>query len=634
MVISSTPDEQSRGSYNVSGILHPNRHLLNSAPSTSAGIRKLGASTTSHQLTHPHTHPHHRNLYQPTRFSQQQQHSRTHRDSEEADAYVQPDFDPAAHEAQKRNDSEEQGYEMYDPSPNYSEHVPHGGEAAAIDDDDEDDFGINSTAGQNLLQRPKGKQRQPTIMPLSTSMPDDVIAQQVPSSLHPSTASAASSNASTKNTATGDGGGGSGGGGGGKPKGLWAVADSARNRVINMNKRIFHKRSGSNASHKSTNSNPTTGGAGGSISNLARTGRGKSMSGQNLGTIESGGSGSTGSYTGHPRFFSTSSGTSDNPNYRRLDDSMGDTSLIGNETSRIRPRLHSASAFMMGSSQPNYKMLDESLNTTGTTSTLNTTAGGDNPNYEIMQPSGGTPLIENETGSTYVMMNEPSAQKKIADAGGGGGGMGVMDIGDVANYQIMSPLIPGNTNSSSVLPRSGSTAAQLQRPILGERLNTLANLSAANTNNTAAVSSANYDRHHHDDNNVNNDYTAAAPIATTTTATADIPMDDLSLVRRSSSNSSSSNNDRTTKTDRSRSQSSSSGKSATNTASLSITPTPTSQQQQQPTTKTLIDTTTIPPLSSTFSRKEQWFKEQQPTTTTTTTPTSQPPPNGFVGRES
>uniref|UniRef100_A0A1I8N6N6 Tyrosine-protein kinase receptor n=1 Tax=Musca domestica TaxID=7370 RepID=A0A1I8N6N6_MUSDO len=636
---SSTPDEQSRGSYNVSGILHPNRHLLNSAPSTSAGIRKLGASTTSHQLTHPHTHPHHRNLYQPTRFSQQQQHSRTHRDSEEADAYVQPDFDPATHEAQKRNDSEEQGYEMYDPSPNYSEHVPHGGEAAAIDDDDEDDFGINSTAGQNLLQRPKGKQRQPTIMPLSTSMPDDVIAQQVPSSLHPSTASAASSNASTKNTATGDGGGGSGGGGGGgKPKGLWAVADSARNRVINMNKRIFHKRSGSNASHKSTNSNPTTGGAGGSISNLARTGRGKSMSGQNLGTIESGGSGSTGSYTGHPRFFSTSSGTSDNPNYRRLDDSMGDTSLIGNETSRIRPRLHSASAFMMGSSQPNYKMLDESLNTTGTTSTLNTTAGGDNPNYEIMQPSGGTPLIENETGSTYVMMNEPSAQKKIADAGGGGGvgggGMGVMDIGDVANYQIMSPLIPGNTNSSSVLPRSGSTAAQLQRPILGERLNTLANLSAANTNNTTAVSSANYDRHHHDDNNVNNDYTAAAPIATTTTATADIPMDDLSLVRRSSSNSSSSNNDRTTKTDRSRSQSSSSGKSATNTASLSITPTPTSQQQQ-PTTKTLIDTTTIPPLSSTFSRKEQWFKEQQPTTTTaTTTPTSQPPPNGFVGRES
>ncbi|XP_061387205.1 insulin-like receptor [Musca vetustissima] len=618
MVISSTPDEQSRSSYNVPGNLYPNRHLLNSAPSTSAGIRKLGSSSTSHsQLTHPHTHPHHRNLYQPTKFLQQQQ-SRVHRDSEDGDAYVQPDFDPLNEE---KRDSDEQGYEMYDPSPNYSEHVPHGGSGAAGDvDDDEDDFGNQSTAGQNLLQRPRGgKQKQPTIMPLSTSMPDDVIAQQqVPSSLHPSTASAASSNASSKATTTG----------GGKYPSLRAVADSARNRVMNMNKHIFHKRSGSNASHKSTNSNPTTGGAGGSISNLARTGRGKSMSGQNLGTIESGGSGSTGSYTGHPRFFSTSSGTSDNTNYRRLDD---------DDTSRIRPRLHSASAFMMGSSQPTYKMLDESLNTSGTTSTLNTTlGGGDTTNYEIMQPGGSaTPLIENETGSTYVMMNEPSSQKKIADAGGGGGmGGGIMDIGDVANYQIMSPLMPGNSSSNPVLPRSGSTAGQLTRPVLGDRLNTFANMA------TTAASSLNYDRHHNDESSfINNDYDANPP--RTRTASNDIPMDDLSLVRRnSSSNSNNSNsNDRTTKTDRSRSQSSSSGKSATNTASLSVTPTPTSQQQP-PLTKPLIDTsataTNAAPLSSKFSRKEQWFKEQQQPTTTT--PTSQlppqPPPNGFVGRES
>ncbi|XP_073829547.1 insulin-like receptor isoform X3 [Musca autumnalis] len=649
---SSTPDEQSRGSYNVSGILHPNRHLLNSAPSTSAGIRKLGSSTTSHQLTHPHTHPHHRDLYQPTRFKQQQQ-SRTHRNSEDADAYVQPDsFDPVNEDEVPKRDSDEQGYEMYDPSPNYSEHVPHGGAVGdptgGVADDDEDDFGMQSTAGENLLQRPKGgKQKQPTIMPLSTSMPDDVIAQQAPSSLHPSTASAASSNASSKTTTAG----------GGKYPSLRAVADSARNRVMNMNKRIFHKRSGSNASHKSTSSNPTTAGAGGSISSLSRTGRGKSMSGQNLGTIESGGSGSTGSYTGHPRFYSTSSGTSDNTNYRRLDDSFGDTSMIGNETSRIRPRLHSASAFMMGSSQPTYRMLDESLNTTGTTSTLNTTAGGDNPNYEIMQP-GGTPLLETETASTYVMMNEP--QKKIADIGGGGAGVGgimggVMDIGDVANYQVMSPLIPGNSNSSTVLPRSGSTAAQLTRPILGERFNTLANIIKNNSTAAAAApppsssttaiappsaatasSSLNFDRHQND-TGVNNEVDAGSR-----TPTVDIPMDDLSLVRRSSSNSSSSNNDKTTttKTDRSRSQSSSSGKSATNTASLSITPTQTSQhqqqqqQQQQPQTMTLIDTTAAAPLSSTFSRKEQWFKEQQQQQPTTATPISHPPPNGFVGRES
>lgn len=572
MVVSSTPDEQSRGSYSVSRILHPNSHLLNSAPSTSAGMRKLGSSSTSHQLTHPHTHPHHRNLYQPTRFSQQQQQSRQHRDSEEIDAYVQPDFEPVEETGNKR-DSDEQGYEIYDPSPNYSEHVP------VSRDDDEDDFGVHSTAGQNLLARPKGRQRQPTVMPLSTSMPDDVIAQQVASSLHPSTASAASSNASSK-------------AGTGKYPSLRAVADSARSRMMNM--RIFHKRSGSNASHKSTNSNPNSStGVGGSINNLARTGRGKSMSGQNLGTIESGGSGSAaGSYGAHPRLFSTSSGTSnsDNPHYRRLDDSVGDNSIIGTEpTSRIRPRLHSASAFMMScSSQPNYKMLDESLNTTGTSLNL-----GENPNYEIMQPA----APPNENTSSYVMMSEPT-QKKVAPITTSATDIGVMNTSDEANYQLMSPLIPTNVTTITT-PTTTSTMPTVltlaQPPLVAATATAVAPFSS--TSSTASTSSS-HDEDPEDD----------------LSASTDIQMQDLSARRRSST-------DHTTKIkDRSRSQSSSSGKSATNTASSSIIPitTPTSQQQQQTTSSTT--------PSSTFSRKEQWFKEQQQQA-------PQPPPNGFVGRE-
>ncbi|XP_075146426.1 insulin-like receptor [Haematobia irritans] len=615
MVVSSTPDEQSRGSYSVSRILHPNSHLLNSAPSTSAGLRKLGSSSTSQQLTHPHTHPHHRNLYQPTRFAQQQLRQQR---ADDIDAYVQPDFEPGS-EAVKP-DAEEQGYEIYDPSPNYREHVPVGA------DDDEDDFGIHSTAGQNLLNRPKGRQKQQaTIMPLSTSMPDDVIAQQAASSLHPSTASAASSNASSK-------------AGTGKYPSLRAVADSARSRMMNM--RLFHKRTGSNASHKSTNSNPNSStGVGGSINNLARTGRGKSMSGQNLGTIESGGSGSaSGSYGANPRFFSTSSGTSDNTTYRRLDDSVGDNSIIGTESSnthRIRPRLHSASAFMMGSSHPTYKMLDESLNTTGAAS-LTAVGGESNPNYEIMQPGGAPPSLPHqsllspmeENTSSYVMMNEPSQNKKIPPE------ISAMNISDEANYQLMSPLIPTNaqtmttatpTTAISVPPSAGTTTSVLaQTPSTPAQQTQPA---AMQTSAAAAASAAIIPRHLEGGEKTNALSSNSSSASTSSSPegggdeddymqpTTDIQLQTISSLRRRSSN------DLTTKNDRSRSQSSSSGKSATNTASSSIIPTPASQQtqpqQQQQTAKTT--------PSTAFSRKEQWFKEQQQT--------PQPPPNGFVGRE-
>ncbi|XP_013104155.2 insulin-like receptor [Stomoxys calcitrans] len=619
MVVSSTPDEQSRSS--VPRILHPNSHLLNSAPSTSAGLRKLGSSTTSQQLMHPHTHPHHKDLYQPNFYRQQ---LRQHH-AGEIDAYVQPDFEPVD-EGNKR-DSDEQGYEIYDPSPNYREHVPVGG------DDDEDDFGIHSTAVQNLIVRPK---KQPTIMPLSTSMPDDTIAQQAASSLHPSTASAASSNASSSKAGTG------------KYPSLRAVADSARSRVMNM--RLFHKRTGSNASHKSTNSNPNSStGVGGSISNLARTGRGKSMSGQNLGTIESGGSGSaSGSYGANPRFFSTSSGTStsDNPTYRRLDDSVGDNSIIGTESSsthRIRPRLHSASAFMMGSSHPTYKMLDESVNTTGSTNTC-----GENPNYEIMQPGGAPPPSHaqpmlgpggEETTSSYVMMNEPSQNKKMPPPPPPAPApapteISAMSISDEANYQLMSPLIPTNTNTVTMPTATPTTASTMPQPYAAAAATTVlaqpttpatAQQSAGQANPATAASILLRARGGGSEQRANTLSSNSSTASTSsshegddddTHSTTNIKLQNISLRRRSS-------NDLATKKDRSRSQSSSSGKSATNTASSSIIPTQTSasqrQQQQQQTSKTT--------PSSAFSRKEQWFKEQQQTTT------PQPPPNGFVGRE-
>ncbi|GBP95581.1 Insulin-like receptor [Eumeta japonica] len=181
--------------------------------------------------------------------------------------------------------SKEQGYEVYDPSPNYSAKT-----TSNVHDDEEDDINVNPNAGQNLLSRPKSRQKQPTIVSLSSSMPDEVIGQPPSSALHPSTASAASSNASSKT---------------GKYHGLKAAADFGNNVTAKFRSILFntHKRSGSNASYKSTSSNPksttTNSGAAansGSSNNLTRGGRGNSMSGQNLGTIESGGSGSAGSY--------------------------------------------------------------------------------------------------------------------------------------------------------------------------------------------------------------------------------------------------------------------------------------------------------------------------------------------------
>ncbi|GBP95582.1 Insulin-like receptor [Eumeta japonica] len=63
LIVSSTPDEHIRNNYNMSRIINSHNQILNSAPSTSTDFRKPSSGISSYP--HPHTHPHHRNLYQP-----------------------------------------------------------------------------------------------------------------------------------------------------------------------------------------------------------------------------------------------------------------------------------------------------------------------------------------------------------------------------------------------------------------------------------------------------------------------------------------------------------------------------------------------------------------------------------------
>lgn len=451
MVDSSTPDE--RNSFNITHNLHPksqHSHRLNSAPSTSTGIRRLGGSidstaSSSHHISHPHTHPHTQSLYQPSRFSQKlfnirPQPKKQAKKSDDVDAYVQPDFFPGEYPASAKNETDERGYELYDPSPNYSEQAP-----CNMGDDDDDEFGTNSTAGQNLLGRTKD-QRQPTIMPLSSSVPDDGICQQAASSLHPSTASAASSNASSK-TATGSG----------KYSSLRAVADSVGTNLVPsrlrmMNMRIFnHKRSGSNVSHKSTSSNPNAISSGGSNQNLTRGGRGKSMSGQNLGTIESGSS-----FSATPRFFAANTAgvvTGSEENRKR---SMSDV------TSGSRPR-----GKFLYNSNPHYRVLDESLNTTGSSSI--TTINTPTENYQIMQAPGTSVSSDN---ANYVVMNEPqktqtntNQNSQILPPPQDKSAAEPLTTGSNPNYQIMAPVLPASKLpiSSSISHASGSAIDRFKK---------------------------------------------------------------------------------------------------------------------------------------------------------------------------
>ncbi|KAI8044805.1 hypothetical protein M5D96_000977 [Drosophila gunungcola] len=274
--------------------------------------------------------------------------------SNDAAAYVQPDPEALG---------VERGYEIYDPSPKCAE-LPTSRSGST-------GGGGKLSGEQHLLPR---KGRQPVI--ISSSMPDEVIGG---SSLQPSTASAASSNASSHT-------------------GRYlkrVVADTLRNQANMINRHLFnHKRTGSNASHKSNASNaPST------SSNSNLTSHPVAMG--NLGTIESGGSGSAGSYTGTPRFYTPSATPigggggvviSDNPSYKALD-------FMGS----------------MASEQP----------------TILTTSSP-NPNYEMMHPQGG----QISANPNYVPMKEPPVQ------------MAGVTISQNPNYQPMQAPLNAHQSSS------------------------------------------------------------------------------------------------------------------------------------------------------------------------------------------
>ncbi|KAH8374916.1 hypothetical protein KR200_008584, partial [Drosophila serrata] len=279
-------------------------------------------------------------------------------------------------------DNNERAYEIYDPSPNFAD-LPTSRSGSTGGGG-----GGRLSGEQHLL--PKKAGRQPVIM--SSSMPDDVIGGGGgggSSSLQPSTASAASSNASSHT--------------GRYPSLKRVVADTLRNRANMINRHLFnhHKRTGSNASHKSNASNaPST-----STSNSNLTSHPVAMG--NLGTIESGGSGSAGSYTGTPRFYTPTAVTpvaiSDNPNYRLLDESMGSD----------------GQATILTTSSPN-------------------------PNYEMMHPPPKSQPLSHRGGITtdnpnYVAMNEPTQPVQMAG----------VTISHNPNYQPMMAPINATQSSSS-----------------------------------------------------------------------------------------------------------------------------------------------------------------------------------------
>ncbi|XP_054726733.1 insulin-like receptor [Anastrepha obliqua] len=591
-IVSSTPDGQSKNSYNFSQMSHNNPTLLSSVPSTSAGIVSGGS--------HSHSHP----LHQPTSHQRQTHYSQF--PTEEAAAnYVLPDYDPqtvidgknAPHSTMAGGSAEtdERGYEMYDPSPNYREHVPYD---PALEEEDFDGLPLGGhsarigSGGQQLLPRHKPRHRMPIIMPMSSSMPDEMTGTPISSSLHPSTASAASSNASSTNAATG------------RYSSLKAVADKVQSmplRFKNINRRIFnHKRTGSNSSQKSTTSNPNATTSSSSNSNLAgaTVGRGKSMSGQNLGTIESGGSGSASSYV-TPRFFTPASDqssmlTRDNPNYRLLDETANTSCLTG--AGDATP--HSTGAFST-TGNTNYKRLDESLNTTSTPGkpTVTPTAGSSTA------PSGNScifPPLNTTTNPNYVVMNEP---------------MGL----------AMPP---------TRLPYSSSTAPMQSAQLSESTGYTMMGPMALDpSNKDSSASSVNDDPKDDDDDDDNNADEDDEP-------TEHIKMELLGGCRRGSDRA---QQHRKSRGNRSRSQSQKKldEKAASKTCSSPAT-TPSGglatadegcSSYMGLTPMTTATTTTVTPaastqprLSATYSLKEKWLRQQaqQP---------PQPPPNGFIGRE-
>ncbi|XP_017847643.2 insulin-like receptor [Drosophila busckii] len=268
-------------------------------------------------------------------------------------AYVQPDADTDA----------ERGYEPYDPSPQFVV-MPHSAGA-----------GSGKLSGeQHLLPKLKRGTNQ-----MSNSMPEDGVGSAgtdgtgilaAASSLQPSTASAASSNASSS---------------GRNPSMKRAVVDTFRNRGYNFLNRFNHRRSGSNASHKSNASNAPSTSSNTNLTSCPADMAMVTMGPPNLGTIESGGSGSAGSYAGTPNFYTPTAST---PSGLGSGRNGGSSAMI--------------------SENPNYQKMDEPA--------LQLTTSSLNPNYEIMQPTGNANSNAAATISdnpNYVLMGESQPAPNI-----------------------------------------------------------------------------------------------------------------------------------------------------------------------------------------------------------------------------
>lgn len=310
-------------------------------------------------------------------------------------AYVMPDGHAGTHP--------EQGYEIYDPSPNFAE-LPHSGGSGGM--------GGRLSGEQHLLPK---KKRGGNVANMSSSMPDEMIdggrnvvgghvagashaagpAGGASSSLQPSTGS--SSNASNSR----------------HPSLKRVVAETLRNRVgYGILSRFNHKRSGSNVSHKSNVSNAPSSS---SNSNLTSHPAGMAMvsMGTNLGTIESGGSGSAGSYAGTPHFYTPTATTPS------AGGGNGSTTIV--------------------SDNPNYKLLDESINSTGDPVPYS----GLNPNYALMQPPLGGDQHRSNSPS-YLLMSDPNLTEQGV---GGGDSGGHIFTSDNPNYApMMAPIGVNNSD--------------------------------------------------------------------------------------------------------------------------------------------------------------------------------------------
>lgn len=287
-------------------------------------------------------------------------------------AYVMPDGHAAA------GTHPEQGYEIYDPSPNFV------GLPNSL-------IGSTGMAGgrlsgeQHLLPQKKKRGGAGNVVGgnMSSSMPDDMIGGSgvagpyVPVTMwQPSTGSSSNASGNSRH-----------------PSLKRVVAETLRNRVgYGLLSRFNHKRSGSNVSHKSNVSNAPSSS---SNSNLTSHPVGMAMTsmGTNLGTIESGGSGSAGSYAGTPHFYTPTATTPSAGGGR-------------NELLSLQAGINSANSAnsagdpVVGNSYVRPKQL--------TTSSLN-------PNYELMQPpsieererDAHTRLLSSDN-PNYVLMNDPN----------------------------------------------------------------------------------------------------------------------------------------------------------------------------------------------------------------------------------